>query len=98
MTTHTIGWFLHPTHGYMLRGPDYGDGYQTVVTALMLEVRDLQDDPKKWEAHKSRLRVNAGCGAIAADSMQVGDHNPAFVPVKATKVPAHIRQEFDSYL
>lgn len=92
-----MDWYLHEDHGYMLRGPADG-GYQMVVTALCLNTRETEADPVLWEAHKSRLHVNAGSGAIAADLMRVGDHNPDFKPVPAGGVPAHIVREFEAYL
>lgn len=92
-----MDWYLHEDHGYMLRGPADG-GYQTVVTALCLNTRAIEEDQGTWERHKSRLYVNAGCGAVAADLMCVGDHNPDFKPIDATRVPAHIRHEFVAYL
>jgi hypothetical protein len=90
-------WFLHEDHGYMLRGPVIY-GWQMVVTALCCNTREDEDDPALWEAHKSRLHVNAGSGAIAADLMRPEDHNPDFKPIDATRVPAHIRHEFVAYL
>lgn len=95
--TPTTGWFYHPEHGYMLRGPAQ-EGWQTVVTALTQGAASYQDDENLWEALKSRLHVNAGCGAIAADEMKVGDHNPAFKPIAKTKVPAWLQREFERYL
>jgi hypothetical protein len=90
-------WFLHEDHGYMLRGP-VTDGYQMVVTALILNARAIEEDQGTWERHKSRLHVNAGCGAVAADLMRPEDHNPDFKPIDATRVPTHIRHEFVAYL
>jgi len=87
------GWFLHPQHGYMLRGPVH-DGWQSVVTALCLNTREVEENEALWEAHKSRLYVNAGSGAIAADGMQVGDHNPAYRPIAESRVPAWIVKDF----
>ena len=89
-------WFLHPQHGFMLRYPS-NPGWEMVVTALCLDTREIEEDAARWEAHKSRLYVNAGCGAIAADEMRVGDHNPAFVPVDEGSVPEHIREDFLKY-
>ena len=94
----TQGWFLHPDHGYMLRGPDYGDGWQTVVTSLVNNNIENENDPALWQNHVNRLHVNAGCGAVAADGMRVGDHNPEFKPISIRKVPNHIIEAFSEYL
>lgn len=96
MMQRKIKWFLHPQHGYMARGVPF-HGWQTVVTALCLNTRDVEDDAALWKAHKDRLHVNAGSGAVAVDEMRVGDHNPAFRPVAASRVPAHIRNEFAAF-
>lgn len=90
-------WYRHPQHGYMLRGPAH-DGWQVVVTALVLDALEYEDDYDAWEAHKGRLRVNGGCGAIAADAMQEGDHNPAFRKISVARVPAWIVDDFLPYL
>lgn len=92
-----IGWFLHPDHGYMYRGQIYNSGWQSVVTSLCLNTREIEENEALWEANKSRLYVNAGCGAVAADGMQVGDHNPAFRPIAASRVPAWIVKDFIQY-
>lgn len=91
------GWFLHKDHGYMYRGPVH-EGWQAVVTALVLNAREVEENAFAWESHKSRLHVNGGCGAIAADAMQVGDHNPDFRPVATARVPPWIRTDFINYI
>lgn len=84
-------WYKHKDHGFMLR-QDTGAGWQIVVTSLCLHTAEVESDPLLWEAHKRRLRVNGGCGALAVDFMATGEHNPAFKPCR--KVPAHIRADF----
>lgn len=86
-------WFKHPRHGYMLRF-SHAPGWDTVVTALVLDALEYQADASTWEAHKFRLRVNAGCGAIACSEMRAGDHNPDFKPVRASTVPAWVKADF----
>lgn len=88
-----LNWYVHPQHGYMLRENTI-NGWQIVVTALCLDTKEFQEDSVSWEKHKSRLYVNGGCGAIVAEEMRIGDHNPAFVPIEESMVPAHIRSEF----
>lgn len=90
-------WYLHPLHGYMLR-QEYAPGYDWVVMALCLNTRETEEDPAAWEAHKSRLYVNAGSGAVCADGMRSHDHNPDFKRIRPGKVPAHIRAEFLAYV
>lgn len=85
-------WFHHAEHGYMLR---HGD---SVVTALCLHTAEEQETDAAWQAHKSRLCVNAGSGAIVAEYMsRYAAHNPEFIPVQRGRVPAHIRKEFMRY-
>ena len=93
----TNRWFLHPKHGYMLR-TDLGDGYDWVVTALCNESREVEEDKAMWERHKSRLHVNAGSGAVCADSLRAQDHNPEFLSIEEGAVPEHIREEFLAYV
>ena len=89
-------WFLHPRHGYMLRA---GTGtWQTVVTALCQDTRETEESASAWEAHKLRLHVNGGCGAVAVHELRIGDHNPEFAPVQERDVPEHIRAEFLAYV
>lgn len=92
-----IEWRLHPEHGYMLLGPVY-EGWRTCVTSLCLHTRETERNQAAWEAHKSRLRVNGGCGAVAVDAMEVGNVNPAFRRVAQSRVPVWIVEEFVSYL
>lgn len=90
-------WFRHAQHGFMLRtdaGQFDGHEYEHVVTGLTANDADVQADPAAWERHKSRLHVNAGCGAVSYELMRKGDRNPAFVPVAADTVPPHIVRDF----
>lgn len=86
-------WFRHPQHGYMLRIPD-SPGYETVITALVCNALDYQRDEARWEAHKLRLHVNGGCGAVYAEQTRAGDHNPEFRRVRASSVPKWIVRDF----
>lgn len=86
-------WRKHPQHGYMLRCY-FEQGWCMVVTALCQNTAETEEDPKAWEAHKSRLHVNGGCGAIAAEQMQEGNINPAFVLINESDVPQHIQKDF----
>jgi hypothetical protein len=95
-------WRLHKAHGYMLLGPVY-DGttfsWRTCVTSLCLNTRETEDDEQAWAAHKLRLRVNGGCGAVSADVINLMDGiNPAFKRVASTRVPAWIVNDFTQYL
>lgn len=90
-------WYRHPQHGYMVRGPVH-EGWQTVATALCLNGLEYEDDEEAWKAHKHRLNVNAGCGAVAADAMQERDHNPEFRKVSVARVPPWIVEDFLRYL
>lgn len=86
-------WFHHPEHGYMLRCGD------SVVTGLCSHTAEAQETAGAWKAHKRRLYVNAGSGAIVVDYMpRSAPHNPEFVLVLARYVPAHIRKEFAHYV
>ena len=86
-------WFHHPEHGYMLRCGDL------VVTGLCSHTAEAQETADAWKAHKSRLYVNAGSGAVVADYMsRYAAHNPEFIPVQRGRVPAHIRKEFAHYV
>jgi len=86
-------WYHHPEHGYMLRCGD------SVVTGLCSHTAEEQETVTEWQAHKSRLYVNAGSGAIVADYMpRYAAHNPEFIPVQCGRVPAHIRKEFMQYV
>lgn len=86
-------WYKHPVDGYMLRHDN------TVVTSLCLNNLETESDPVLWEKHKSRLHVNGGCGAIAADEMlDTAGRNPEYVPVQESEVPAHIVKEFKEYV
>ena len=86
-------WYHHPEHGYMLRHND------SVVTGLCSHTAEDQETVTEWQAHKSRLYVNAGSGAIVADYMpRYAAHNPEFIPVQCGRVPAHIRKEFMQYV
>jgi hypothetical protein len=91
-------WYRHSRHGYMLRGPIDSDGWQIVVTALCTDMRETEESRELWEAHKSRLRVNGGCGAIAVDGIRANDHNPEFRRIRPASVPAHIVSDFTQYL
>lgn len=95
---HTPRWYFHTDHGFMLRIQDRDyPTHDVVVTALMQHTAELERDPATWEAHKSRLYVNGGCGAVCVDQLRRGDHNPAFTPCDAAEVPSHIRTEFLQY-
>jgi hypothetical protein len=64
-----------------------------IVTSLCANNLETERSPKTWEAHKSRLHVNAGCGAIAVED-DPPIINSEFVPVNWRKVPPHIRKDF----
>lgn len=87
-------WFLHPDHGHMLRRVD-SDGWAVVVTSLVQNNADVEADRALWLAYKHRLRVNAGCGALAVDMHRMSDRNPAFVRISKRAVPAWIRKDFE---
>ena len=90
-------WYKHPTHGFMLRAPALGyPGYDMVVTALCQNTLAVEMVEDLWAAHKSRLRVNAGCGALAVDMYLAHDRNPEFRP--ARKVPPWIVADFKAAL
>lgn len=80
-------WYCHPQHGYMLREGRY------IVTSLCQNTLEIENDRKRWEAHKSRLHVNGGCGAIAVEEAPPVI-NSEFVPINWRKVPPHIREDF----
>lgn len=94
-------WRLHPVHGFMLRGPEVvfdGRAYCQVVTSLLRDNIETERNAKLWAAQALRLRVNAGCGQIAADLMRANDLNPEFKPIDGRKVPRHIRKDFTAHL
>ena len=85
-------WFRHPQHGYMLR---YDDGTgDTVVTSLVSDSLEMENDLETWKAHKHRLKVNAGCGFLAVDWMEPHDHNPDFAEIDKNDVPVWIIRDF----
>lgn len=87
-------WFVHAQHGYMLRAPSGTPGYDFVVTSVCQNAREIEDSADEWKRHKSRLRVNGGCGAVALSEDRTDDRNPAFAAIDGRKVPTHIRQDF----
>lgn len=88
-------WRKHPEYGYMLRRfYSHDSDYVSVVTALCLNMAETESVQKDWEAHKSRLHVNGGCGAIAQDMMRIKDINPDFVIVNVSSVPIWIQADF----
>ena len=89
-------WYYHPAHGYMLRVPT-APNWELCVTALCAETAEIEQTREAWEAHKRRLRVNGGCGAIAVDEYRAGDRNPDFAPIDGRRVPAHIRRDFAEF-
>jgi hypothetical protein len=91
-------WFKHEKHGYMLRRPDPVYHFDFVVTALCLNTAEEEEDKEKWERHKSRLRVNGGCGAVCVDQMHHRDHNSLFERIPRENVPAHILEDFEAAL
>ena len=99
----TVEWRKHPMHGYMLRGIPYyygraGEFYCTVVTALCQNTTEIEESKELWEAHKSRLHVNAGSGAIIADEILEWNVNPEFKIIRVDDVPKHIYTEFSTFL
>ncbi len=68
--------------------------YDFVVCALCQNTAETEQDQVLWENHKSRLHVNAGCGAICTDEMRRSDHNKEFVLISEDRVPEWIKKDF----
>lgn len=93
MTRRKREWRRHPQHGHMLRGAPT-EGWCYVITSLLQHNLETERDPEAWQNQALRLRVNAGCGQLAADEMKETDVNPDFRKIRESSVPAHIRAAF----
>lgn len=85
-----VKWYKHKDHGYLARQGDY------VVSPLLLNTAQEQEDEELWKKLKLRLKVNAGCGAVSSEEFS-GELNPDYKPVKIAGVPCFIQQEFLKY-
>ena len=83
-------WFLHSQHGYALVADNQ------IVTGLIAENVEVQNSQDLWQKHKSRLHVNAGCGAICGEEFHSLNDNWKKIP--RSKVPVHIQKDFKEIL
>ena len=71
-------------------------GWVVLITCLLLNCHQY-DNKVKWEAMKSRLRVNGGCGHISAEEYKAGDRNTEFALIPASEVPDFVKEDFMNY-
>lgn len=83
-------WFLHSQHGYALVSDNQ------IITGLVADNIEVQDSQALWEKHKSRLHVNAGCGAVCGEEFRGLNEN--WKKISQNKVPIHIQKDFKELL
>lgn len=81
-------WYLHEQHGYMVLD-DGGYG----CSALCQNTRLIQQAKEDWDKHESKLKVNAGSGAVAVFYFE-GEPHDNWKEVEESSVPEFIRERF----